>query len=103
MEMKTSEVIRTIANEIEIIFRNSDFAEPRPLAVAHLEALHSRMRLRCGYCADRLKRIVSLAENLYSARGHQSHPGGAKGVLRDVRANLEEMRSWATVWERNGK
>ncbi|HHT8972180.1 TPA: hypothetical protein ACT5CR_003753 [Burkholderia cenocepacia] len=101
--MKTSKVIREIASEIENIFRNNELAEPNPLALAQLEALHSRMRLHCGYCFERTTKIISLAKDFYSVRKHQLHPGGADGVLRDVCVNLEEMRAWASLWEKNGK
>ncbi|WP_258167820.1 hypothetical protein [Burkholderia multivorans] len=101
--MKTSKVVREIANEIENVFRNNELAEPNPLALAQLEVLHSRMRLHCGYCFERTTKIISLAKDFYSVRKHQLHPGGADGVLRDVCVNLEEMRAWASLWEKNGK
>ncbi|MCA7968211.1 MULTISPECIES: hypothetical protein [Burkholderia cepacia complex] len=100
---RTSAIIRHIASEIESILRENDLAVPNPVALAQLELQHSRMRLHCGYCAERIRKISTLAKDFYSARRHQFHPQGADGVLRDIRTNLQAVRSWSSVWEKHGK
>ncbi|WP_260434397.1 hypothetical protein [Burkholderia sp. Bp9090] len=101
--MKTSEIIRDVAAEIEEIFRENDLAAPNPSALEQLELLHGRIRARCGYCADRVGHIRMLDQDFYSVRRHQFHPQGADGVLCDIRTNLEAIRSWSKVWEEHGK
>ncbi|RQQ37402.1 hypothetical protein DF118_01580 [Burkholderia stagnalis] len=60
------------------------------------------MRAHCHYCAEKAGNIATLGKDFYSARKHQSHPRGADGVLRDIRENLESIRSWSLVWQEKG-
>lgn len=101
--MKTSEVIRAIAAEIESILRENDLAAPNPSVLDQLELQHNRIRIYCGYCADKVGNIMVLAKDFYSVRRHQFHPQGADGVLREIRTNIQAIRSWSKVWEKHGK
>ena len=101
--MKTSEIIRAVAAEIEEILRENDLAAPNPSALEQLELQHSRIRVCCGYCADKVGNIRILARDFYSVRRHQFHAQGADGVLHDIRTNLQAIRSWSKVWEEHGK
>ncbi|MGK8200699.1 hypothetical protein [Burkholderia cepacia] len=101
--MKTSEIIRAIAAEIESILRENDRAAPNNSALDQLELQHGRIRIYCGYCADKVGVITILARDFYSVRRHQFHPQGADGILRDMRVNLQAIRSWSNVWEEHGK
>ncbi|WP_230960574.1 hypothetical protein [Burkholderia pseudomultivorans] len=101
--MKTSEIINDVANEIEKILREYDTARPNPIAIEKLELQYNRMRLHCGYCAEKIRNIVVLANDFYSTRRHQFHPGGADGIFRDICELLDAIRSWSNVWKQHNK
>ncbi|WP_230951408.1 MULTISPECIES: hypothetical protein [Burkholderia cepacia complex] len=100
--MKTSEQILKIADDIERIIRENDVAIANPSAIRQLEFQYNLMRAHCLYCAEKAGKIATLGKDFYSARKHQSHPRGADGVLRDIRGNLESIRSWSLVWQEKG-
>ncbi|WP_230943335.1 hypothetical protein [Burkholderia cepacia] len=101
--MKTSNIIRDVANVIEDVIRVNDIASPNPSAIEQLVFQYNRVRPHCGYCAEKIRKIIALADDFYSARRHQFHSRGADGLFFDIRENIDAIRSWADEWERHGK
>lgn len=82
--MKTSELILQAAADIEVILNGHQMPVTTPSVVDRLRFVASRLTGLDSNASGNAFRIVSIANDFYTARKHWKYQGGAEAMWRDM-------------------
>jgi hypothetical protein len=99
--MKTSEFILQAAAEIEEILSKHQMPVSDPSIPERLRFVASRLTGRDFSASENAVRIVSLANDFYSAKRHEKHSGGYESIWKEMRALIGRLRDSASIRESN--
>ncbi|MDH4241017.1 MAG: hypothetical protein OEW48_15770 [Phycisphaerae bacterium] len=82
--MRDSNDMRKIVDEIEDIFKNNNYPEPKPFIVRRISFLVSYLIPFDSYVAEKAGEISDLSKIYYSTRKHQKHRGGPEEIYSRI-------------------
>jgi hypothetical protein len=84
MEDRTWEDILSICDQVEELLATGA-PMPDPQRLRRVQFLCARMCGPSAYVTEKANKIASRAERYFSVRKHEAEPGGAPGLMRQMR------------------